>query len=152
MERQHWFACGAIVPLLALGACATQPNSKPPANTVTPSPPGTNREPVTLQRVPPFYPAIAQLEGIEGDVTVCFTVEADGALADLRVTHVAFQRAKPVIPGSTYNKAFDRATQEALKAESVYTVTHWKYEPGHKDGKAVKTSGTCQVIKYRLNG
>ena len=145
-------ACGAIVSLLALGACAIQPNTKPPAKAVTSPASGTNREPVPLQRVPPFYPAIAQLQGIEGNVKVCFTVEADGALANLHITKVEFQRTKPVIPGSAYNQAFDRATQEALKAEAVYTMTHWKFKPGHENGNPVKTPDTCQILKYRLKG
>lgn len=150
MERRHWFACSAIVPLLALGACATQPNTNSPPKAVTSPASGTNKEPIPLKRVPPFYPAIAQIEGLEGDVTVCFTVEADGALADLKVAKVAFQRTKPAIPGSTYDRAFDRATQEALKAESVYTVSHWEFEPGHRNGKPVKRPGICQTIKYNL--
>jgi len=151
MKRQHLFACGAIGSVLALGACATQPNTKQPAKAVTSPAPGTNAEPVPLRRVPPFYPAIAQLQGIEGNVTVCFTVEADGALADLHIAKVEFSRTKPVIPGFAYNHAFDRASQEALKAEAVYTITHWKYKPGHKNGRPVKIPGTCQAIKYRFN-
>jgi len=84
-------------------------------------------------------------------VKVCFTVEADGALANLRIAKVEFRRTKPAIPGVDYSQAFDRASQEALKAEAVYTVTHWKYKPGHKSGNPVKTPGTCQVIKFILN-
>lgn len=151
MRRQPLIASGAIVSLLALGACATQPITKQPGKAVTPPPSQKNAEPVPLKRVPPFYPAIAQLEGIEGDVNVCFTVEANGTLSDLRIANVDFQRTQPTIPGSTYNPIYDRATQEALEAEAVYTMTHWKYSPAHKNGKPVKTSGTCQVIEYKLD-
>ena len=84
-------------------------------------------------------------------MNVCFTVEADGTLAGLHITNANFQRTKPAIPGFAYNQAYDRASQEALKAEAVYTMTHWKYKPGHKNGKPVKTPDTCQVIKYKLN-
>ena len=103
-----------------------------------------------MQRVPPFSPAIAQIEGIEGNVKVCFTVEPDGALADVHIVKVEFQRTTPAIPGSVYNQAYNRASQEALKAEAVYTITHWKYNPGHENGKPVKTPDTCQVIEYKL--
>lgn len=137
---------------LALGACANRPNTKPPAHAVAPPAPGTNLEPVPLHRVPPFYPAIAQLQGIEGNVRVCFTVEADGALANLHITKIKFWRTKPTIPGGAYDPAFARASQEALKAEAVYTITHWKYNPSHENGKPVKTPETCQMLKYRLKG
>lgn len=106
--------------------------------------------PVPLKRVPPICPAIAQLEGIEGNVDVCFTVEANGTLAALRIANVEFQRTQPAIRGSTYDRAYDRATQEALKAEAVYTMTQWKFNPAHKNGKPVRTPGTCQVIEYKL--
>ncbi len=159
MKRQPLIACGAIASALALGACAMQPNTQSAAQSNTQSaasgstPPAsqTNAEPVPLKRVPPIYPAIAQLEGIEGNVNVCFTVETDGALADLRIAKVDFQRTQPTIPGSTYNRIYDRATQEALKAEAVYTMTHWKYNPAHNNGKPVKSPGTCQVIEYKLS-
>ena len=135
---------------LALGACAMRPNGQPIAAHSTPPASRTNAAPVPLKRVPPIYPAIAQLEGIEGNVNVCFTVEANGALADLHIANVAFQRTQPTIPGFAYNEAYDRATQEALKAEAVYAMTHWKYEPAHKNGRPVKAPGTCQVIEYKL--
>ncbi len=159
MERQLLIAGGAIASALVLGACAMQPNTRsaaksntrPAASGSTPPASQTNAEPVPLKRVPPIYPAIAQLEGIEGNVNVCFTVEPDGTLADLHIASVEFQRTQPTIPGSTYNRVYDRATQEALKAEAVYTLTHWKYNPAHKDGKPVKSPGTCHVIEYKLS-
>lgn len=112
-------------------------------------------KPVPIQRVPPTYPPMAEYEAIQGKVLVCFTVEADGTLANLHVEKAEFRpRNHPVIhgDGNANREALKRAAKQTLKAESVYTVAQWRFKPGLKDGKPVKTPDTCQMIRYKISG
>ena len=75
------------------------------------------------------YPEIAKDNGIEGRVTLQFTIGKDGRLVDVKVLS---------------------ATDESLAQEAVRVVSSSpKWEPGRQRDRAVKVSYTFPVI-YRL--
>lgn len=84
---------------------------------------------VPTLRVPPVYPARALRSGIEGVVTVEFTIAIDGSVKD------------PVIVKSKPPKIFDRAV---LKA-----IAKWKFNPDMEDGKP-KEKRARQDVKFKL--
>jgi len=85
---------------------------------------------IPTYKVPPVYPPRAMRAGIEGVVTVEFTITAAGKVADPRII-----KADPP-------KMFDRAVLRAIKK--------WKFQPRVVDGKAVPRRAT-QDIRFRLN-
>lgn len=80
-------------------------------------------------RVPPVYPPRAQRAGIEGVVTVEFTINEDGTVSDPKIV-----KAKPT-------KMFDRAV--------LNTITKWKFNPRLVDGKPVSRRAS-QEIRFSL--
>ena len=80
-------------------------------------------------RVPPVYPPRALRSGIEGVVTVEFTIATDGSVKDAEVV-----KAKPP-------KIFDRAVLTA--------ISKWKFNPDIIDGKPVEKRAR-QDIKFTL--
>lgn len=147
--------CTAVASLLTLSACANQATTENPAQTASPPATKTSAKPTPIHSVPPSYPPTAEYEGVQGNVLVCFTVEADGALANLHVEKTKFWPTnEPVIHGNANanKEALRRASKDELKAEAVYTLTQWRFKPGYKDGKPIKTPNTCQMVKYRLSG
>ncbi|MEL7448891.1 MAG: energy transducer TonB [Pseudomonadota bacterium] len=89
------------------------------------------RELTPLVRIPARYPENARLKGVEGYVTLRFTVTETGAVAD------------PVILRSDPPGVFDRS---ALRA-----VLKWKYQPQLADGKPVSVVTRARVI-FKLMG
>jgi TonB family protein len=79
-----------------------------------------------LRYVDPVYPAVAEQLGRSGTVEMQFTVEPDGSVADIKVTH-----AEP--PGM-----FDSAAMAAVRS--------WRYQPVERDGHAV-----AQRVTVRMN-
>jgi protein TonB len=84
---------------------------------------------IPLVRIPPQYPRIASRRGIEGVVTVSFTITKDGQVRDPNVIS-----AKP-------ENIFDSA---ALKA-----IVKWKFKPKVVDGQPVERQAT-QEIEFKL--
>jgi periplasmic protein TonB len=84
---------------------------------------------VPTLRVPPVYPARALRSGIEGVVTVEFTIATDGSVKDAVII-----KAKPP-------KIFDRAV---LKA-----IARWKFNPDIVDGKPAEKRAR-QDVKFKL--
>lgn len=84
---------------------------------------------VPTLRVPPVYPMRALRSGIEGVVTVEFTIAIDGSVKDT------------VIVKSTPSEIFDSAV---LKA-----ISKWKYAPDIIDGKPVEKRAR-QDVKFKL--
>lgn len=80
-------------------------------------------------KIPPTYPRRALRTGIEGVVTVEFTIATDGSVSD------------PVIIESKPPKIFDRAVMKA--------ITKWKFNPELKDGKAVEIRAR-QDVRFSL--
>lgn len=72
------------------------------------------------------YPEIAKENGVQGRVTLQFTIKADGSLQDVKVL---------------------RGVDEALDKEAVRVVSKSpKWEPGYSDGKPVDVTYTFPVI------
>jgi protein TonB len=84
---------------------------------------------VPTLRIPPVYPARALRSGIEGVVTVEFTISADGSVKDAVVV-----KAKPP-------KIFDKAV--------LKSITRWKFSPDMVDGKPVEKRAR-QDVKFKL--
>lgn len=91
--------------------------------------PQMDGEVVPLVRIPPNYPRMAQRRGIEGVVTVAFTITKDGRVKDPQVI-----KADP-------ENVFDDA---ALAA-----IVKWKFKPKQVDGEAVERRAT-QEIEFKL--
>jgi protein TonB len=86
---------------------------------------GSDRDAVPLVRIQPEYPMNARQRGIEGWVTLEFTITNVGTVRDPRV--LASQ------PGNV----FDRSAMRA--------ITKWKYNPKIQDGQAVERKGTVTL-------
>ena len=110
-----------------LGDFRAEPAADPgPGPSVQPQMDG---EVVPLVRIPPSYPRMAQRRGIEGVVTVAFTITKDGRVKDPQVI-----KADP-------ENVFDDA---ALTA-----IIKWKFKPKQLDGEAVERRAT-QEIEFKL--
>lgn len=82
--------------------------------------PGDLDQPLTvLSRIPPVYPFRAKTRGIEGWVSVAFTVTEQGRVADIQILE-----AQP-------KTIFDKSVIQCLSA--------WRFKPGSISGKPVKT-------------
>ncbi len=85
---------------------------------------------VPTYRAPPIYPPRAQRAGIEGKVTVEFTITADGSVKEPRIV-----AAEPA-------EIFDEAVLNA--------ILKWKFNPKVVDGKPVEHRAR-QEVKFTLN-
>lgn len=94
-----------------------------------PAKPTIDMNVVPTLRVPPVYPARALRSGIEGVVTVEFTIAVDGSVKD------------PVIVKSKPPKIFDKAVMKS--------ITKWKFNPDMVDGKPVEKRAR-QDVKFKL--
>jgi TonB family protein len=74
--------------------------------------------PVLVRDVKPGYTPDAMRRGIRGTIKLECIVETDGSVSSARVT----------IP-----------LDEELDAQAVAALTQWRFKPGMKDGKAVRT-------------
>jgi protein TonB len=101
---------------------ARKPATKPRAPEIA-----TNLVPT--MKIPPSYPPRALRSGIEGVVTVEFTIAGDGSVKD------------PVIVKASPPKIFDRAVLEAIRK--------WKFNPKMEDGKAVEQRAR-QDVRFSL--
>jgi len=94
-----------------------------------PSRPKIDTNVVPTLRIPPVYPARALRSGIEGVVTVEFTITTEGTVKDAVVV-----KAKPP-------KIFNRAV--------LKSIAKWKFNPDLVDGKAVEKRAR-QDVKFKL--
>ncbi len=85
--------------------------------------------PQAVFQMRPFYPSHARRRRIEGDVTVLFTVNAQGRTGDIRVVASA--------PEDVFTEAATRA------------VGRWRFTPAMKGGEAVAVR-VRQVIRFRM--
>lgn len=115
----------AEVPAVAAPAPAT--SAPAPAA----SGPSTAEEVSPLVDIPPNYPQRALAAGIEGEVTLAFTITPDGRVENLRVTH-----AQP-------KGVFER---EARRAAS-----RWRFAPRRENGQPVAREAT-KTLYFRLEG
>jgi protein TonB len=91
---------------------------------------GADRDVVPLVRIEPEYPMRAEQRGIEGWVTVEFTITRAGTVEDPRVV-----AAHPP-------RIFDRAALQAIRK--------WKYNPKIQDGTAVRRPGVQVTLMFEL--
>ena len=77
-----------------------------------------NVPPKPIKQVAPRYPPELKRNRVEGEVEAVFVVLEDGSIDDLRIKSMS-------------NPAFAKSLVEAVK--------QWKFEPGIKDGRPVKT-------------
>lgn len=97
---------------------------------VKPAAPVTSsNEVVAVYTTKPKYPRAASRRGLEGVVTVSFTITATGTVTNPRVVK------------STRKNIFDKA---ALKA-----IAKWKFKPRLVNGKAVARQATQEIV-FRL--
>lgn len=76
------------------------------------------KKPQIRKQVPPQYPIEAKLQKISGYARAEFIIDTKGNVIDVRIIESS-------------NKVFDRPTIKAISG--------WKFTPGEKDGKVVKT-------------
>ena len=86
-------------------------------------------EVIPLVRIPPRYPRAASRRGLEGVVTVSFTITKQGLVRDA------------VVVNATTKNIFNKA---ALKA-----IAKWKFKPKVVDGQPVERQAT-QEIEFKL--
>ena len=103
--------------------------SAPPAREARPTLPEIATDILPTTRVEPVYPPRALRAGIEGTVTVEFTIATDGSVKDLEIVS-----ANPP-------EIFDRAVLNAVK--------RWKFSPEKVDGKPVEQRAR-QDIRFSL--
>lgn len=84
---------------------------------------------IPLVRIEPQYPRDALRDGLEGYVTVEFTVLEDGSVSD-----VAVVEAQPP-------RVFDR--------EAIRAILKWKFKPRIVDGRPVKQRAR-QTLEFKL--
>ncbi len=81
-------------------------------------------------RVDPSYPASAARDGIEGWVSLRFTIDPLGSVRDIEIID------------SEPKRLFDREARRAL--------AKWKYQPRKVDGKAVSQTGIMVMLEFSL--
>lgn len=115
--QQRSRAALLAVALLLLSACAGL---------------GGDREPVLelIEGAQPRYPQAARDAGLEGDVTLVYTVTASG-----QVTDVSVLEADPP-------EVFDAAALEAVRT--------WRYRPLRRGGEPVDLDNVVSTLRFRL--
>lgn len=108
-----------------------QPAPAEPAAEPPPAGPSTSEEVTPLVDIPPNYPQRALAAGIEGEVTLAFTITPDGRVENLRVTE-----AKP-------RGVFEREARRA--------AAHWRFAPRRENGQPVAREAT-KTLYFRLEG
>lgn len=93
---------------------------------------GTDRDVVPMVQIKPEYPLRAAQRGIEGWVTVEYTITPAGTVKDARVV-----AAHPA-------RIFDRAALQAVRK--------WKYNPKIENGQAVERPGVQYTLLFELGG
>ena len=105
------------------------PSVSAPAAQPPPSGPSTAEEVTPLVDIPPNYPQRALSAGIEGEVTLAFTITAEGRVENLRVTE-----AKP-------RGVFEREARRA--------AGRWRFAPRRENGRPVAREAT-KTLYFRL--
>lgn len=107
------------------------PAAPPEAAAAPAAEPSTAEEVTPLVDIPPNYPQRALAAGIEGEVTLAFTITADGRVENLRVTH-----AEP-------RGVFEREARRA--------AARWRFAPRRENGQPVAREAT-KTLYFRLEG
>jgi protein TonB len=112
-----------------LGDFSAAPKAAPAVPAPEPAAPAFDNEVIPLVRIPPKYPRVASRRGIEGVVTVSFTITKEGTVRD------------PVVTQATPESVFDKAALEA--------ILKWKFKPKLEQGQPVERQAT-QEIEFKL--
>jgi len=80
--------------------------------------------PILVKQVKPQYTAKAKDAKVQGTVLIECVVETDGTVGDVKVT---------------------KSLDEDLDQEAIKAVKQWRFEPGKKDGKAVRVQITLEM-------
>jgi len=91
--------------------------------------PMVDDEVIPLVRIPPRYPRSASRRGIEGTVTISFTITKNGQVRD------------PVVISAKPENVFNKAAIKAIKK--------WKFKPKVVGGQPVERQAT-QDIEFKL--
>ncbi|MGH9438998.1 MAG: energy transducer TonB [Terriglobia bacterium] len=88
-----------------------------------------------LPRIPPeaFY------SGLNGVAVACFTVKADGTVANARVKSLPYTPSSPMMGGQV---------RKELAQSMLTAVKQWKFIPQLVNGKPVATLDVCRQIKF----
>jgi TonB family protein len=81
--------------------------------------------PTIVSRADPRYPISLRRQGISGEAVVEFIVDEKGV---------------------TRNHTVIKATDPAFGVAAIEALSRWKYKPGIKDGKAVRTRMRVPVV------
>ena len=83
-----------------------------------------------IVRIPPTYPMEARRQKLEGWVKLEFTVQPDGAVAEVKVLDAK--------PPNIFNQA------------AIQAISQWKFRPALQDGKPVRKRA-AQTLKFALD-
>ncbi|PKM28979.1 MAG: energy transducer TonB [Gammaproteobacteria bacterium HGW-Gammaproteobacteria-11] len=117
----------AATPLQTLTASAEQVSLGQPAERSE----GLDEEVTPLVDIPPTYPPNALRSGQEGQVTLAFTITAEGRVENLRVI------------ASDPPRVFDREARRA--------VARWRFTPRQVNGQPVAREAT-KTLHFRIEG
>ena len=87
------------------------------------------KRPEAISQVPPVYPEALQKAKVEGVVTLVFVLSEEGRVEDPRVE-------------SSSRPEFEKPALDAIRK--------WRFRPGEKDGKAVRTY-LRQPLRFRIS-
>jgi RNA polymerase sigma factor (sigma-70 family) len=115
-------------------------------------------------RMRPDFPSELQTHGIGGEVSVDFTIDADGVVQEARITpggkeagapsgvvqleHFVVAVTTKVDPAakSPAPRPDEPMIQRLLEAAALEAVTGWKFEGGRKGGRAVNTRLQVRMV------
>lgn len=144
-------ACAFLFAAPFLSA-ATLPSSGP---STAAAPAATSSRAIITSKLTPikrFFPVFAPITviaGVQMDVTICFTVKADGSVSDARVKnfHVALINSTRK-PGPSVQRAVPKVWPKIQKI-TIRAIRKWKFSPRRINGKAVATPNVCQAMGFR---
>lgn len=87
------------------------------------------RKPEAISQVAPTYPASLRKSKVEGVVALVFVLDEEGRVEDARV---------------------ESASRPEFEAPALEAIRKWRFRPGQKDGKPVKTFLRLP-IRFRLS-
>ena len=90
---------------------------------------GGDQELESLIKVMPAYPRDAWTNGIEGDVTVEFSVNQQGAVQNIRLVS---------------------ATNQLLVTDTIDAVSRFRFQPATQNGAPIVTAGVRERFSFRL--
>jgi TonB family protein len=97
---------------------------------------GPGKDPQPVYRTDTKYPPEQFSQGIEGDVEITYSLDANGTVLDAQVTKQTTKAKPPTV--------FDEAALTSFKT--------WRFTPMLQDGKPVQSQGHKFTLMFRLAG